>query len=54
SIGLQDGDMAEALNGLDLPDPNVIHTLFQSVNEMTDMNLTVARDDHQHDVYIQF
>ncbi|CSB99102.1 general secretion pathway protein C [Vibrio cholerae] len=54
SIGLQDGDMAVALNGLDLTDPNVMNTLFQSMNEMTEMSLTVERDGQQHDVYIQF
>ncbi|WP_154173136.1 type II secretion system protein GspC [Vibrio metoecus] len=54
SIGLQDGDMAVAINGLDLTDPNVMNTLFQSMNDMTEMNLTVERDGQQHDVYIQF
>ncbi|CSB08321.1 general secretion pathway protein C [Vibrio cholerae] len=46
--------MAVALNGLDLTDPNVMNTLFQSMNEMTEMSLTVERDGQQHDVYIQF
>jgi len=54
SIGLQDGDVAVAINGLDLTDPNVMNTVFQSMNDMTEMNLTVERDGQQHDVYIQF
>ncbi|ENM5790094.1 type II secretion system protein GspC [Vibrio mimicus] len=54
SIGLQDGDIAVALNGMDLTDPNVMNTVFQSMNEMTEMSLTVERDGQQHDVYIQF
>ncbi|MFG0604246.1 type II secretion system protein GspC [Vibrio mimicus] len=54
SIGLQDGDIAVALNGMDLTDPSVMNTVFQSMNEMTEINLTVERDGQQHDVYIQF
>lgn len=54
SIGLQDGDVAVALNGMDLTDPNVMNNVFQTMSEMTEMSLTVERDGQQHNVYIQF
>ncbi|MBT2918565.1 type II secretion system protein GspC [Vibrio anguillarum] len=54
SVGLQDGDVAIALNGQDLTDPDAMNKIFQSVSELTEMNLTVERDGQSHDIYIQF
>lgn len=54
AVGLQAGDIAVALNGLSLTDPNVMTQVFESVSELTELNLTVERDGQQHDIYIQF
>ncbi|QIL85596.1 type II secretion system protein GspC [Vibrio sp. HDW18] len=54
SVGLQAGDVAVALNGMDLSDPNIMNSVFQSINELTEISLTVERDGQQYDVYIQF
>jgi general secretion pathway protein C len=54
SAGLQDGDVAIVLNGQDLRDPDAMNKIFQSVSELTEMNLTVERNGQPHDIYIQF
>ncbi|EKO3496089.1 type II secretion system protein GspC [Vibrio fluvialis] len=54
SVGLQNGDIATQLNGLDLTDPDVMSKVFESITDLTEINLTVERDGQQHDIYIQF
>ncbi|QXO17535.1 type II secretion system protein GspC [Vibrio ostreae] len=54
AVGLQNGDIATQINGLDLTDPDVMSKLFESVSDLTELNLTVERDGQQHDIYIQF
>ncbi|EEX39196.1 general secretion pathway protein C [Vibrio furnissii CIP 102972] len=54
SVGLQNGDIATQLNGLDLTDPDVMSKVFESISDLTEINLTVERDGQQHDIYIQF
>lgn len=54
SVGLQDGDIAVQLNGNDLTDPAAMGKIFNSISELTELNLTVERDGQQHDIYIQF
>lgn len=54
AVGLQDGDIAVQLNGLDLTDPSAMTQIFQAVNDLTELNLTVDRDGQQYDIYIQF
>lgn len=54
SVGLQDGDLAVELNGIDLTDKSAMGSIMQSFNEMTEVNLTVERDSQRYDIYIQF
>lgn len=54
AVGLQAGDIAIQLNGLDLTDPSVMTQVFESVSDLTELNLTVERDGQPHDIYIQF
>lgn len=54
SVGLQNDDIAIQLNGQDLTDPDAMSKIFQSVLELTEINLTVERDGQPHDIYIQF
>ncbi|MGC9420966.1 type II secretion system protein GspC [Vibrio sp.] len=54
AVGLQAGDIAIQLNGLDLTDPSVMTQVFQSMSDLTELNLTVERDGQPHDIYIQF
>ncbi|MGV3001980.1 type II secretion system protein GspC [Vibrio sp.] len=53
-VGLQDGDIATALNGQDLTDPSKMATLWKTALESMEWNLTVERDGQTHDIYIQF
>ncbi|MCF7355346.1 type II secretion system protein GspC [Vibrio sp. CK2-1] len=53
-VGLQDGDIATALNGQDLTDPSQMATLWKTALESMEWNLTVERDGQTHDIYIQF
>ncbi len=54
SVGLQDGDLAVELNGIDLTDKSAMGSIMQSFNDMTEVNLTVERDGQRYDIYIQF
>ncbi len=54
AVGLEDGDVAIALNGEDLTDPDVMGQILQSVSELTELNLTVIRDGQPYDIYIVF
>ncbi len=54
AVGLQNGDIAVQLNGLDLTEPSAMTQIFQAVNDLTELNLTVDRDGQQYDIYIQF
>lgn len=54
AVGLQNGDIAIALNGADLTDPAAMGQIYQSITDLTELNLTVERDGQQHDIFIQF
>ncbi|MGR5503403.1 type II secretion system protein GspC [Vibrio sp. DNB22_10_4] len=54
SVGLQNGDIAIALNGADLTDPAAMGQIYQSITDLTELNLIVERDGQQHDIFIQF
>ena len=53
SVGLQSGDVAIQINGLDLRDPAVMQKIYGSMSQMTELNLTVERDGQQHEIYIE-
>ncbi|MEZ8195405.1 type II secretion system protein GspC [Vibrio cortegadensis] len=54
SVGLQSGDIATQLNGLDLTDPKAMGQIFRSISDLTELSLTVERGGQQHDIYIEF
>ena len=54
SVGLKDGDIAIRLNGEDLTNPASMGKIWQSINELTELNLTVERNGQSHDIYIAF
>ena len=54
AVGLQAGDIAVQLNGLDLSDPEVMNKVFASVSQLSEIQLTVERDGQAHDIYIPF
>ncbi|MDW3136166.1 type II secretion system protein GspC [Vibrio sp. 1288] len=52
-VGLQPGDIAVQLNGIDLSDPSSSVQLMQVMSDPQELNLTVERDGQQYDIYIQ-
>ncbi|WCE29799.1 type II secretion system protein GspC [Vibrio sp. SCSIO 43137] len=54
SVGLKEGDIAIGLNGEDLTDPASMGKIWQSINDLTELNLTVERDGQNYDIYIEF
>ncbi|MEH0755182.1 type II secretion system protein GspC [Vibrio alginolyticus] len=52
-VGLQPGDVAVQLNGIDLSDPSSSVQLMQVMSDPQELNLTVERDGQQYDIYIQ-
>ena len=52
-VGLQPGDIAVQLNGIDLSDPSSSAQLMQVMSDPQELNLTVERDGQQYDIYIQ-
>ncbi|NOI15064.1 type II secretion system protein GspC [Vibrio hepatarius] len=53
SVGLQPGDIATQINGLDLKDSATMGVIFQSLSEMTELTLTVERDGQPYEIYIE-
>ncbi|MFH4593836.1 type II secretion system protein GspC [Vibrio alginolyticus] len=52
-VGLQPGDIAVQLNGIDLSDPSSSVQLMQVMSDPQELNLTVEREGQQYDIYIQ-
>ncbi|UFN69732.1 type II secretion system protein GspC [Vibrio alginolyticus] len=52
-VGLETGDIAVQLNGIDLSDPSSSVQLMQVMSDPQELNLTVERDGQQYDIYIQ-
>ncbi len=52
-VGLESGDIAVQLNGIDLRDPSSAAEVMQIMSEPQELNLTVERDGQQYDIYIQ-
>ncbi|RTZ14788.1 type II secretion system protein GspC [Vibrio aquaticus] len=53
AVGLKRGDVAVSINGLDLKDTSVMSEIFQSLSQMTELNLTVERNGQMHEIYIE-
>lgn len=54
SVGLKQGDIATQMNGADLSDPAAMGKIWQSISDLTELNLTVDRNGQQHDIFIEF
>lgn len=52
-VGLQSGDIAVSINGLDLKDPETMGEVFRSLSQLTELNLTVERNGQPHQIYIE-
>lgn len=53
AVGLKRGDVAVSINGQDLKDTSVMSEIFQSLSQMTELNLTVERNGQMHEIYIE-
>ncbi|KEY58922.1 type II secretion system protein GspC [Serratia sp. DD3] len=51
-VGLQDNDLAVALNGLDLRDAQQAQQALKQLSELSELNLTVERGGQLQDIYI--
>lgn len=54
SVGLEKGDIATQINGIDLTEQDAIGKLMPLMQDLTEVNLTVERDGEPYEVYIQF
>ena len=52
-VGLEPGDIAVQLNGIDLSDPSSSAELMRVMSNPQELSLTVERDGQQYDIYIQ-
>lgn len=53
AVGLKEGDVATQLNGLDLRNSAAMSEIFNSLSDLTELNLTVERDGQPYDIYIE-
>ncbi len=53
SVGLQSGDIAVSINGMDLTDPAVMGEVFRNLSQLTELTLTVERDGQPYEIYIE-
>ncbi|QOL15351.1 type II secretion system protein GspC [Dickeya dianthicola] len=53
-VGLQDNDMAVALNGLDLRDEEQAKKAMERMADVHNFTLTVERDGQRQDIYMEF
>lgn len=53
AVGLKEGDVATHLNGQDLRNTAAMGEIFNSLVELTELNLTVERDGQPYDIYIE-
>lgn len=54
SLGLESGDIATAVNDVDLTDPKALMELMGQLKDIDSLNLTVERDGESKDIFIQF
>ncbi|MBR9788060.1 MAG: type II secretion system protein GspC [Vibrionaceae bacterium] len=52
-VGLESGDIAVQLNGIDLSDPSSSAELMRIMSDPQELNLTVEREGQQYEIYIQ-
>lgn len=53
SVGLKAGDIATAINGLDLKDSASMSEVWSNLSQMTELNLTVERNGQSYEIYIE-
>lgn len=54
SVGLEKGDIATQINGIELTEEDAIGKLMPLMQDLTEVNLTVERDGEPYEIYIQF
>ncbi|WP_141650710.1 type II secretion system protein GspC [Vibrio gazogenes] len=54
SVGLQNGDIAVALNDVDLRKESAMSDIASVLSDLSNVKITVERDGQTHDIYIQF
>lgn len=52
-VGLQNGDIAVQINGLDLKDAAAMTQVFNALSELTELTLTVEREGQPYEIYIE-
>lgn len=52
SAGIQNGDLAVAINGVDLKDPTKMNQIWKSLSDASEISLTVKRNEQLHNIYI--
>ncbi|MEH0690742.1 type II secretion system protein GspC [Vibrio cholerae] len=52
-VGLQNGDIAVQINGLDLKDAAAMTQVFNVLSELTELTLTVEREGQPYEIYIE-
>ncbi|KJY84284.1 general secretion pathway protein GspC [Vibrio galatheae] len=53
SVGLESGDIAISINGLDLKDTEAMGEILRNLPQLTELNLTVERNGQPHEIYIE-
>lgn len=53
SVGLKAGDIATAINGLDLKDSASMGEVWQNLSQMNELTLTVERNGQLYEIYIE-
>ncbi|MHA7845990.1 type II secretion system protein GspC [Serratia sp. D1N4] len=51
-VGLRENDLAVALNGMDLRDPQQAQQALNQLAELSELNLTVERDGQLQEIYV--
>ncbi len=52
SAGIKNGDLAVAINGVDLTDPSKMNQIWQNLSDASELTLSVKRDNQLHNIYI--
>lgn len=53
-LGLERGDVAVRVNGIDLTDPQAMTQVQEMMKSVSEVNLTIERNGQREDIYMQF
>lgn len=54
SVGLEKGDIALKLNGIDLTSSDAMADVMSAIKDVTELTITVERDGQPHEIIIEF